>query len=275
MAIISVRNFTKNYAKCVAVNNISFDIEEGTIVGFVGKNGAGKSTTIRALLNFINPTKGSLNILNLDSAKDARAIRDHVSYMPSDANFYPRITTKDLLGFYIKFTNNGFEEVQKWCNYFELDMNKKISELSLGNRKKVSIIQALLKDAKLLILDEPTSGLDPLMQERFFNCLLEKKKQGVTIFLSSHNLSEIEKYCDRTIIIKDGMIIDDIDMSEALNHRIKTVTYETIHGTSHEFEFEGEMNDLISKLATIDLTNLEIKNKSIEDNFKKYYKEDN
>ncbi len=272
--MIQVANFTKYYGKFKAVDNISFDVKKGTIVGFVGKNGAGKSTTLRALLNFINPTSGSCSISNLDSIKDAKKIRSLVSYMPSDAMFYHGITPSDLFRFCCQFTKQGYEVAEELSKYFELDLNKRISDLSLGNRKKVSIIQALLKDSELYILDEPTSGLDPLMQEKFFEVLLRKKEEGATIFLSSHNLIEIEKYCDRTIIIKDGEILEDVMMNDKELCKTKIITYETSHGTTNKFEFDGDVNQLIKDLSLIDLKNIEIRTKSIEEEFIKYYKGD-
>ncbi|MFI3209350.1 MAG: AAA family ATPase, partial [Eubacteriales bacterium] len=145
---------------------------------------------------------------------------------------------------------------------------------SLGNRKKVSIIQGMLKETDLLILDEPTSGLDPLMQERFFELILEKQKQGGTTFLSSHNLTEIEKYCDRVLIIKDGKIIDEIDMKNSDISKGQIVSYITKAGETVEYEYTGDINELIQKLALVDMEHLEIRKKSVEDEFIKYYQED-
>lgn len=275
MSVIKVSNLTKMYGDFKAVDDISFEVEKGQIVGFVGKNGAGKSTTIRAMLNFIAPTKGSCVLCDMDSVADAKKIRGKVAYMPSDAMFYEGVTGKELFQLCGKFSRVPFEKIEELCTFLELDMSKKVSELSLGNRKKVSIIQALLKEVDLLILDEPTSGLDPLMQERFFELLLKKQKEGVAIFLSSHNLTEIEKYCDCAIIIKDGKIIDEIDMKSGEIRKGQIVTYETKTGESVQFEYQGEANELISQLEKLDLAHIEIRNKSVEDEFIKYYQGDN
>ncbi|MFI3237757.1 MAG: ABC transporter ATP-binding protein [Lachnospiraceae bacterium] len=271
---ITVSNLTKYYADFLAVDNISFTIEKGTIVGFVGKNGAGKSTTIRSILNFISPSNGSCCVLGLDSISQSKKMRNIVGYMPSDANFPPNITSRELFAFCSSIAHVGIEESLKLAEYFELDTSKPISQLSLGNRKKVSIIQLLLKKNDVLILDEPTSGLDPLMQERFFDLLLKEKEKGVTIFLSSHNLVEIERYCDRALIIKDGKIIDDIDMNNSIIKRSQVVSFTTKDGAEHSFEYSEDANDLIQKLSTYDLLHVEIKNKSVEDEFIKYYKEE-
>ncbi len=274
MSIIKVKNLTKMYGDFKAVDDISFEVKKGQIVGFVGKNGAGKSTTIRAMMNFIAPTEGSCELCGLDSVSESKAIRGKVGYMPSDAMFYEGVTGKELFQLCIKFSKTPFEAVEELCKYLELDMNKKVSELSLGNRKKVSIIQALLKEGEVLILDEPTSGLDPLIQERFFTLLLEKQKKGVTIFLSSHNLSEIEKYCEIALIIKDGKIIDEIDMKNSDIRKGQIVSYETKAGDKVQFEHTGDANDLIKQLTAVDLLHIEIRNKSVEDEFIKYYEED-
>ncbi|MFI3202644.1 MAG: AAA family ATPase, partial [Eubacteriales bacterium] len=197
-----------------------------------------------------------------------------VAYMPSDAMFYEGVTGRELFSLCGKFGKVPFEKIEELCKFLELDMSKKVSELSLGNRKKVSIIQAIMREVEVLILDEPTSGLDPLMQERFFELVLEKQKQGVTVFLSSHNLTEIEKYCDSAIIIKDGKIIDEIDMKNSDIRKGQIVSYETKAGEKGQFEHLGEANDLIKKLEKIDLVHVEIRNKSVEDEFIKYYQED-
>ncbi len=275
MSVIEVSGLTKMYGDFQAVDDISFQVEKGQIVGFVGKNGAGKSTTIRAMMNFISPTNGSCTLCNLDCVKDAKAIRGKVAYMPSDAMFYEGVTGKELFRLSAKLGKVPFEKVEEICKFLELDMSKKVSELSLGNRKKVSIIQAMMKEIDVLILDEPTSGLDPLMQERFFELVLEKQKQGVTIFLSSHNLTEIEKYCDRVIIIKDGKIIDEMDMKNSELRQGQIVSYENKAGETVQFEHHGDANDLIRQLAGLDLVHVEIRNKSVEDEFIKYYQEDN
>ena len=273
MAVITVDGFSKKYGNFLAVDNISFSVEQGEIVGFVGKNGAGKSTTIHALLNFIALTSGTMTLKGLDSVKDAKKIREVVGYMPSDTLYYP-ITVKELFHFYCDFHSIPYEEATKLLAYFELDESKAIADLSLGNRKKVAIIQMFLGDKDIIILDEPTSGLDPFMQDKFFDLLLQKKKMGKTVFMSSHNLSEIEKYCDRALIIKDGKIIDDVDLKNITIQKSWVVTYKTKEGKEEKFDWNEDANALIQKLASFDLTQLEIKHKSVEDEFIKYYKEE-
>lgn len=274
MAVIELEHFSKAYGKFLAVDDINISIEKGEIVGFVGKNGAGKSTTIRAMVNMIFPTNGKITIDGMDSVKDAKKIKNKLSYMPSDSAYYESVTSEELFKLCLKFSNEGLDRAKELATFFELDSKKKISELSLGNRKKVSIIQALLKSADIIIMDEPTSGLDPLMQSKFFDLILKEKEKGATIFLSSHNLSEIEKYCDKVIIIKDGKIADYFDMRNVKIKHKQTVSYTTKDGTSKSYEFSGDINSVVSELSKLDLESLEIKTNTVEEEFIKYYKED-
>ncbi len=272
MSVIEIRNLVKTYGKNIAVKGINLSIEKGKIVGFVGKNGAGKSTTLRNMLNMLNPTKGRIEILGLDSEKDSKKIKSKVSYVPSESAFYENITCEKLLQFALGFTETSIEKMQNLSQYFELDLSKKIGELSFGNKKKLSLIQGFIKDADLIILDEPTNGLDPLMQNKFFELLLKEKQKGKTIFLSSHNLSEIEKYCDKVAIIKDGEIVDYFDMKGVKIKHKQNISYTTKDGVSKKYDIEEDINVVIRKLAKMDLDSLEIKTKTVEDEFISYYK---
>lgn len=272
MAIIEIKNFTKKYGEFTAVNNLNLSISKGEIVGFVGKNGAGKSTTLRSMLNIILPTAGSIEILGMDSIKNSKAIKEKVSYIPSEAAFYDNITVEQILRFALQFSEATIQEMEELACYFELDLTKKVMELSLGNRKKVSLVQGFLKKAEVIILDEPTGGLDPLMQNKFFDLLLREKERGATIFLSSHNLVEIEKYCDKVAIIKDGLLVDFLDMKNVEIARKQVVDYVTTDGKACSFELASDINTLIADLAKLDLVSLEIKTKTVEDEFIEYYK---
>lgn len=206
---IEISDFTKKYGGLTAVDNISLDIQAGQIVGFVGKNGAGKSTLLRALTNIIFPTSGSLKIFGMDAVLDAAKIKSRTAYMPSEANYYKGITTRELIKFAVNFRGSK-ERALQIAAEFELDLDKRIDSLSLGNRRKVAILMLLIEPRDLYILDEPTNGLDPLMQDLFFKYLLKEKEEGRTVFLSSHNLADVEKYCDRVVIIRGGRIEGDI-----------------------------------------------------------------
>lgn len=271
MAIIELKEYTKKFRKFEAVKDLSFSVEAGEIVGFVGKNGAGKSTTLRGMVNMIFPTKGSIEILGMDSVKQTKAIKKNLSYVPSEPSYPKNLRSMTLLKFCQKFTTTRLDEIQEMGRYFELDLTKKIGDLSLGNLKKLALIQALLKKADVILLDEPTSGLDPFMQKRFFEYLLQEKKRGATIFLSSHNLSEIEKYCDRVAVIRDGELVEFLDMDKVQVHHKQMVTIRLKNGQEFFKEYEGDINALIANLANMDIANLEIKNKTVEEEFISYY----
>ncbi len=274
MTILKIENFTKKYGKFNAVKNLSLSVNKGEIVGFVGKNGAGKSTTIRAIMNIIFPSEGKIEVCGIDCAKSPELAKKNISYMPSETEFYSNLKVLDVLSFSANFFQVNKEKITELASIFELDLYKKIKELSLGNRKKISVINAFLQDTPLIVLDEPTSGLDPLMQSKFFDILQAKKEAGCAIFLSSHNLAEIEKFCDRVIIIKDGKKVANINMIEQNNKQIQTVSVTFKNENPQEYDFDGDINDLVKELSKKEIASLEIKNKSIENSFIHYYEED-
>ncbi|HKM29411.1 MAG TPA: ABC transporter ATP-binding protein, partial [Bacilli bacterium] len=273
MNTIVVKSLTKYYGKNKGIENINLEVKSGEIFGFVGKNGAGKTTTIRSLLNMITPDSGEASIYGLDCLQQTKEIKKITAYLPGEVEYYQGMKVIDLFHYALSFCDEkDYNYVDKLCEYFELDKNRKISELSLGNRKKIGVIQALLKKPKVIILDEPTSGLDPLMQAKVFKILLEEKKKGVTVFLSSHNLQEIEKYCDRVAIIKDGEIVEVIEMNSKTREKKLLVSYLTNNNVEQKYVFDGNINDLISELSKVNLSSLEIKYQSIEEEFQKFYK---
>lgn len=275
MSAIEIRNLTKHYGDIVGVEDISLTAEAGEIYGFIGQNGAGKSTTIRVLLNLIFPTSGEAKILGYDCVKDTKIIKGLISYVPSEVSYYPSMKVGDLLRYSAEL--NGVKDKEKTdrlCAYFELDRNRLIRELSLGNRKKVSVIQALTGDPKVIILDEPTSGLDPVMQDKLFKLLIEEKEKGACVFLSSHNLAEVEKYCDKVCIIRKGRIVK-IDTIANMNvGRKLRVTYKTADGKEVSSLHEEDINEIVKNLSKIKLMELEIRRTSLEEDFVKHYAEE-
>jgi ABC-2 type transport system ATP-binding protein len=290
MNVIEIKNLTKTYGKARGISNISFNVEEGEIFGFIGPNGAGKSTTIRTLLSLIYPTSGSAAIFGKDSVKYAPEIKKEIGYLPSEVFYYDNMKVKDLLkysaSFYKKDCTKRIHELEEIMN---IDLNKKIDDLSFGNKKKVGIVQGLLHEPKLIILDEPTSGLDPLMQQKFFDLLLEENKKGTTILFSSHILSEVQKLCNRVAIIKEGQLVkvEKISTLRETNHkRFKLETAQKVNsqyfsslGVNHvevkdntvTFLFSGNINTMMKKLADIELTNLWIEEPDLEEIFLHYY----
>ncbi|MGL4740095.1 MAG: ABC transporter ATP-binding protein [Sarcina sp.] len=287
---ISVENLTKTYNGNRGINNITFEVKSGEIVGFIGPNGAGKSTTIKILLNMLFKDKGLAKVLNLDCEEDSKLIKEKIGYVPSEVNFYESVKVGDIINYSKSFYSNVDQQrVDKICEILEVDKNKRMKELSLGNKKKVAIVQALVEKPKLIILDEPTNGLDPLIQKKLFDILLEEKKLGTTIFLSSHNLTEIQNYCDKVIIIREGEIVDIKDIKSLSMEKRKKVTIitneinidelkdfsnkiEIIDG-GFRFIFNGDVNKLIVFLSSYKLKDFCICEEELLDTFMDYYEE--
>src|SRR4030042_3196181 len=205
MGIIEVNKLTKYYGKARGIVDVSFSVEDGEIFGFIGPNGAGKSTTIRVFLSLIYPTSGQAKIFGKDCIKYGPEIRQDIGYLPSEVFYYEGMKVLDLLKYSASFyAKDCTKRMHELADLMELDMKRKIDDLSYGNKKKVGIVQGLLHQPKLIVLDEPTSGLDPLMQQKFFNLIREENKRGATIFFSSHILGEVQKMCNRVAIIKEG-----------------------------------------------------------------------
>lgn len=268
---ISIQNLTKTYGKKRGVTNLTLQVEKGDIFGFLGPNGAGKSTTIRSLLGLIKFQQGSAFILGTDvREKQTESLRE-IGYMPSEAMFYPSMKVKDVLRFAADMRKKDcMEESRMLCERLAVDAEKRIEELSLGNRKKVSIVCAMQHKPRLFIFDEPTSGLDPLMQAEFFKLILEYNKQGATCFLSSHVLSEIKKYCRHAAIIKDGKLIctDTVENLTKTNaKRIRMVR----DGIEENFVFQGNLNELFAGFAGHDISDIVIEEPELDEIFMHYY----
>ena len=289
--IISVKQLSKSYNGARGVKDVSFDIKKGEIVGFIGPNGAGKSTTIKILLNIIFKDSGEAKIFDLDCVESSNLIKEKVGYVPSEVKFYENVKVRDIISYAKSFYKNiDNERVDYICEKLELNMDKKMKELSLGNKKKIAIVQALVSSPDLIILDEPTNGLDPLIQKHLFEIILEEKSKGKTIFLSSHNLTEVQSYCDRAIIIKDGEIIDIKDMTDIKELRKKKVTIvsdeislenlkefsESIsnEGNKFEFNYNADMNKLLAVLVKYKIIDLSICEEELLDTFMHYYEGD-
>lgn len=286
MYAIEIKHLSKYYGKIRGIHDLSLTVSEGDIYGFIGPNGAGKSTTIRTLLGFIRPTRGNASLLGLDMVKDHREILKKVGYMPSEANFYGNMKVKEVLSFSAGLRGlDCTKEASRLMDRFSLSPHKKIDALSLGNRKKVSLICALQHDPALYILDEPTSGLDPLMQKEFFDLLQEKNKRGATIFLSSHVLSEIERYCNHAAIIKDGTLIAAQPVETLRGNKMKRVS---LYGVSSlaplqgakdwtasddviRFLYAGDMPSLLAQIHHLPLTDLKIQDPELEEIFMHFY----
>lgn len=288
-SILEIQNLTKYYGKAKGVENLSLILEEGEIFGFIGPNGAGKSTTIRSIMNLINKTSGKVLIENKEFNKDDIKTKEKIGYLPSEIHLYDDLTAKKMLDYNESFYKKNIHARRKeLVERLELDENKKIEDLSLGNLKKVGIILALMHEPKLLILDEPTSGLDPIMQNVFYDLLKEEKKKGTTILYSTHILSEVSKICDRVGIIKDGNLIKIEKIEELAEKNLGFVTVtsaeikkiiedlkvEIIFENKNTIKFANKIphDELIKKLANYKIEKIQIEEMDLEDMFLHYYK---
>ncbi len=216
MSAIQIDHLKKYYGRQMGIENVTFSVEEGEIFGFVGPNGAGKSTTIKLLLGFIRASGGAAFIKGLDVQTHSCEIKDFTGYVPCDVRLYPRLRVEELLRRNAAFYATDCKaETERLCALFEIDTEKQFHALSTGNKKKVSILCALMARPQVIILDEPTTGLDPVMQKHLFAELKRQAAQGMTILLSSHNLAEVQEYCSRVAFIKKGEILSVLDLSRS------------------------------------------------------------
>ena len=268
---IDIQNLTKTYGKARGVTELTLQVEKGDIFGFLGPNGAGKSTTIRSLLGLIKFQSGSARILGMDVRGDHKKILENIGYMPSEAMFYPSMKVSEVLKCAADMHKKDCEEESRMlCERLEVPVDKKVEELSLGNRKKVSIVCAMQHKPQLFIFDEPTSGLDPLMQAEFFKLILTYNKQGATCFLSSHVLSEIKKYCHHAAIIRDGRLI----CTDTVENLTKT-NAKRIHmvkdGVEESFVYRGDLDELFAGFAGHHIEDIVIEEPELEEIFMHFY----
>lgn len=271
MKAIETRKLTKYYGRNRGIIDLDLSVEVGDFFGFIGPNGAGKSTTIRSLLGLITPTSGDASILGMECGRSRVEILKRVGYMPSEALFYDRMRVRDIIRLAADLHKKDCgEAASQLCERLQLDTGKWIDELSLGNRKKVSIVCALQHDPELYILDEPTSGLDPLMQQEFFKILMERNEKGATVFLSSHVLGEIQKYCRNAAIVREGRLIKQSSVEEMSRSSAKRVNITTAQGTE-SFLYKGEINTLLEQLRQKELQDLTITEPTLDEIVMHYY----
>lgn len=286
MNAIKTTKLTKYYGDTRGIEDLDLSVKVGEFFGFIGPNGAGKSTTIRTLLGLISKTSGEAEVLGFKVEDDRQKILSRVGYLPSETAFYSGMKVADILKLSgdlrcVDCTN----EAKLLSERLELDVSRKVDELSFGNKKKLAIICALQHNPELLILDEPTGGLDPLMQKEFFDILNERNARGTTIFLSSHILAEVARHCSRAAIIRGGSIIACDSVSALSKTNAKRVFVkgdfnvtvlpevrdirETEGGIS--FLYGGEIGELTRSLATSKIEDLTISEPDLEEIFLHYY----
>jgi ABC-2 type transport system ATP-binding protein len=289
MSIIEVNHLTKYYGKARGIVDVSFSEEEGEIFGFIGPNGAGKSTTIRLLLSLIHPTSGSARVFGKDVTTHGPEIRRDIGYLPSEVYYYEGMKVLDLLKYSASFFDcDCNQRIRDLSEIMELDLNRRINDLSYGNKKKVGIVQGLLHSPKLLFLDEPTAGLDPLMQRKFFDLIRQENARGVTVFFSSHILGEVQRLCSRVGIIREGKIVEisNIRTLQQNNYKKVGVTAEGLDTAFFDFSgvsnvqkengtvnffFKGDINTVLHKFSGIQVNDVTIEEPTLEEIFMHYY----
>lgn len=285
---IEIENLIKSFGNVKALKGISYQVNKGEIFGFLGPNGAGKTTTIRCLMDFIRPDVGKMSILGLDAQVETVEIKKRVGYLGPDVHLYNDWTGQQHFDYLnqVRGTSKSLSKLVK-----DLDFNPKIKakNLSSGNKQKLGLIMALMHDPDILILDEPTAALDPLLQNKIYSILLSAKERGKTVFLSSHNLAEVEKICDRVAIIRQGGVVavEGVnDFRQKKIHVISTVFDHIINiddflndkvtlidkkDNAFSVKVQGDINAFMKKLAKCELVDLEVSHASLEEVFLSYY----
>jgi len=300
MKALEIVDLTKYYGEVRGVEKLNLSVDTGDFFGFIGPNGAGKSTTIRTILGLIKATSGTAQILGMDYIKDRIEIMKHIGYLPSEVNLYGQLSGIEFLKYASKFYGPiDKNRINELANWFEFDLSRPIDDLSFGNKKKIGIIQALLHRPKLLIMDEPTGGLDPLMQARFFELLKKENDNGTTIFFSSHTLSEVQRYCEKVAVIRDGNILEVSTVDKLRQKQLKTVrltiakekiqsestknfmnsiqirgVYDLKHlqNGAFTFDFDGAFPELFDVLSKWPVKGFTMEEPALEEIFMHYYK---
>lgn len=294
MNAIETHQLTKYYGKIRGITDLSLAVKQGEFFGFIGPNGAGKSTTIRLLMGLIHPTSGTSRLLGMDVARNQAKIRENIGYIPSEAMFYSGTSVQEILKLSARLRKKDCSrEAQILCERLQLDPSRKTDDLSLGNRKKTAIVCALQHRPELCIFDEPTSGLDPLIQKEFFQILKERNREGATIFLSSHILSEVQEYCGRAAIIREGRMAACGDMADLAGTDARRVTLRGVRysdlksvvpspvnarirditdtGNTLSFLYQGNIKELADRLTGLSYTDLTITEPDLNEIFMHYY----
>ncbi|MFH1711683.1 MAG: ABC transporter ATP-binding protein [Patescibacteria group bacterium] len=271
-----------------AVDGISFSVPRGQIFGFLGKNGAGKTTTIRCLMDFIRPTSGSISILGRDAQVNAVELKHQIGYLSGNVQLNKRWTGQQHIDYYSKINSNA-RDVQNLITRLSFDPSMKTKQLSSGNRQKLGIILALMHQPNLIILDEPTNALDPLLQQIVYDLLEKARDRGATIFMSSHNLAEVERVCDSVAIIKEGQLVATETIASLSDKHVYTVKARfsqvlddtrlqlpntTIGLKDNEhvtLSIKGDIAPILSQLSQLPLEDIEVKHASLEEMFLEYY----
>jgi beta-exotoxin I transport system ATP-binding protein len=292
-APIRALGVTKHYGRSRGVVDLDFVVHAGEVFGFLGPNGAGKTTTIRLMLDLLRPTSGRIEILGLDSHRDSVAIRRRLGYVPGDLRLYDQLTARELLGYFGRLRGlDDLHEAYRIAAQLELELDRPLKELSRGNRQKAGLTQAFMHRPELLVLDEPTTGLDPLVQQEFVQLAREAAAEGRTVFLSSHDLSEVQRVADRVGVVRDGRLIlaEPVETLRARAFTRVEVTFASAppvqafrgipavrelgrRGPVATFALEGEADALLKALARHHVVAIDSREADLEDIFVTLYRE--
>jgi len=291
---IETEGLTKRYGSHRGIEGVSFSVRRGEVFGFLGPNGAGKTTTIRTLLDLIHPTAGSARIFGLDSRRDSVAIRGRLGNLPGDFGFGREATGREAVRLLSRLRGiDGSGRAEELARRFRADLDRPLGQLSRGNRQKVGLILAAFHRPELLVLDEPTSGLDPLMQEEFLALVAEERERGAAVFLSSHELDEVQRVCDRVGIVRGGRLIAVERIEDLLGKARRRFTVELrdpaglerlrelpgvadleLTGNRADFTAAGDLDAVVRELAAHHVVDLEATHPSLEEVFLGYYQEE-
>lgn len=292
--IVEINNISKYYGKFPGIENVTFSVEKGEIFGYLGPNGAGKTTTIRVLLGLLMHKNGQIKVFGSDLKKNLKEILKKTGYLPGELSLYDNLTVIQYLSFFSSLTGTlDLKYINSLAERFKLDIDRKISALSTGNRQKIGVIQAVMARPELIIMDEPTRGLDPLMRHEFYDLLREIKKEGRTIFLSSHVLSEVERICDRVGIVRNGRMvaIEDVmnlrrkkykrveifcrnEIDKAIFKNIKNISHLQISGKNLRCHVWGDLDSLIKAVNKFYIVDISSEYPGLEEIFMKFYSEE-
>ena len=295
VSVIETQGLTKRYGASRGIEDVTLSVEAGEVFGFLGPNGAGKTTTIRTLLDLLHPSGGSARIFGLDSRRDSVAIRARLGNLPGDFGFGPATSGREMVALLARLRGvDGLGRAEQLASRFRADLDRPLGELSRGNRQKIGLISAAFHEPELLILDEPTGGLDPLMQEEFLALVAEERERGRTVFLSSHELDEVQRVCDRVAIVRGGRLIATERIDDLLGRARRRVSVElaepadlsaelralpgvddvTADGRRLSLTVAGDVDPLLKALAAHHVTDLEVSRPSLEEVFLGYYRGD-
>ncbi len=287
MNALEIHDLTKHFGSTQALRGISLSVEQGDIFGFLGPNGAGKSTTIRCIMDYIRPTGGTVTVLGRDASQQSVALKELIGYVPAEPNLYDRWTVDEHISFVAGIRDVKTHRAAELKRDLELAGQPQVRHLSTGNQQKLAIVLALMSDPELLILDEPTRGLDPLLQVTFHQLLREYQQRGGTVFLSSHNLTEVDELCTQVAVIRQGELVTSMSLAELKAtsvHNVRAVFAGSVPdlrrldphdlvvtGRTATFGIRGDVNPALRALARHTLSDLEVTRVSLEQLFMELY----